>query len=125
MAGVRVPVGPRRVDGDQQQVTHLGAPTAGDGACREGSDQSRQGQDPRPPPIPRSEQHRQQHAHLCQEVVTRRDPASGLHRQGVEGPDQSRQERTLSWLVQQAWRMAGPTIQSFPGVDELGDRHVA
>ena len=39
--------------------------------------------------------------------------------------EMGRQERTLSWLVQQAWRMAGPTIRSFPGVEELGDRHVA
>lgn len=29
-----------------------------------------------------------------------------------------RQERTLSWLVQQAWRVAGPTIRSFPGVED-------
>ncbi len=36
-----------------------------------------------------------------------------------------RQERTLSWLVQQAWRLAGPTISSYPAVEDLADRHVA
>jgi len=37
--------------------------------------------------------------------------------QEIEG-EMARQERTLSWLIQQAWRIAGPTIQGFPGVSE-------
>lgn len=32
--------------------------------------------------------------------------------------EMARQERTLSWLVQQAWRVARPTIQSLPGVED-------
>lgn len=30
-----------------------------------------------------------------------------------------RQERTLSWLVQQAWKISLPTLESFPGVEDL------
>lgn len=33
--------------------------------------------------------------------------------------EMQRQERTLSWLIQQAWRIAGPTIRNFPGMDDL------
>jgi len=29
-----------------------------------------------------------------------------------------RQERPLSWLMQQAWRLAMPQISSFPGVND-------
>ncbi|RMG17488.1 MAG: TIGR04563 family protein [Deltaproteobacteria bacterium] len=37
--------------------------------------------------------------------------------------EMARQERTLSWLIQQAWRIAAPTIRSFPGVaDHLPER---
>jgi uncharacterized small protein (TIGR04563 family) len=39
--------------------------------------------------------------------------------------EMQRQERTLSWLVQQAWRIAGPTIRSFPAVRDLAGRDVA
>jgi len=39
--------------------------------------------------------------------------------------EMGRQERTLSWLVQQAWKLAGPTIRDFPAVEDLADRHVA
>jgi len=33
--------------------------------------------------------------------------------------EMNRQERSLSWLVQQAWKVAHPTISSFPAVEEL------
>lgn len=39
--------------------------------------------------------------------------------------EMQRQERTLSWLVQQAWRLAGPTIRSFPGVEDHIARHLS
>lgn len=32
--------------------------------------------------------------------------------------EMQRQERTMSWLMQQAWRIARPTIRSLPGVDD-------
>jgi uncharacterized small protein (TIGR04563 family) len=32
--------------------------------------------------------------------------------------EMTRQERTLSWLMQQAWRVARPTLSSVPGVEE-------
>ncbi len=33
------------------------------------------------------------------------------------------QERTLSWLLQKAWRVARPTLCSFPSVrDQISDR---
>lgn len=32
--------------------------------------------------------------------------------------EMQRQERTLSWLMQQAWRIARPTIQSLPGIED-------
>ena len=32
--------------------------------------------------------------------------------------EMQRQERTMSWLVQQAWRIARPTIQSLPAVED-------
>ena len=38
--------------------------------------------------------------------------------------EMARQERTLSWLMQQAWRVARPTLQSFPAVaEQLGEKH--
>lgn len=32
--------------------------------------------------------------------------------------EMARQERTLSWLLQQAWRVAHPKISSFPAVED-------
>ena len=30
-----------------------------------------------------------------------------------------RQERPLSWIMQQAWKLSRDKIQTYPGVDEL------
>jgi uncharacterized small protein (TIGR04563 family) len=30
-----------------------------------------------------------------------------------------RQERPLSWIMQQAWKLAHPKISAYPGVDDL------
>jgi len=32
----------------------------------------------------------------------------------------TRQDRSLSWIVQQAWKAARPQIASLPGMDQLG-----
>ena len=31
----------------------------------------------------------------------------------------TRQDRSLSWIVQQAWRIASPQIKSFPSVNDV------
>ena len=33
----------------------------------------------------------------------------------------SRQDRSVSWIVEMAWKMSRDTIQSMPGIDELQD----
>ena len=30
-----------------------------------------------------------------------------------------RQDRSLSWVVQQAWRLARPEISKFPGINDM------
>jgi uncharacterized small protein (TIGR04563 family) len=32
----------------------------------------------------------------------------------------TRQDRSLSWIMQQAWRSARPQIAKMPGMDDLG-----
>ncbi|GAB4293572.1 MAG: hypothetical protein Kow0090_07950 [Myxococcota bacterium] len=32
-----------------------------------------------------------------------------------------RQDRSLSWVIQQAWKIAKPTIQQFPSVNDVLD----
>jgi len=32
-----------------------------------------------------------------------------------------RQDRSLSWIVQQSWKIAKPTIQQFPSVNDVLD----
>ena len=32
----------------------------------------------------------------------------------------TRQDRSLSWIVQQAWRAARPQMAKMPGMDDLG-----
>ncbi|HEX9052620.1 MAG TPA: TIGR04563 family protein [Anaeromyxobacter sp.] len=34
----------------------------------------------------------------------------------------TRQDRSLSWIVQQAWRAAHATIAKMPGIEDLGAR---
>lgn len=34
-----------------------------------------------------------------------------------------RQGRSISWLLQQAWQVAQPTIKRFPGLEELLNVH--
>ncbi len=33
----------------------------------------------------------------------------------------NRQDRSLSWIVQQAWRLARPEITRFPSVNDMSD----
>jgi uncharacterized small protein (TIGR04563 family) len=33
-----------------------------------------------------------------------------------------RQDRSLSWIVQQAWKIAQPTIAKYPAIDDLEHR---
>jgi uncharacterized small protein (TIGR04563 family) len=33
----------------------------------------------------------------------------------------NRQDRSLSWVVQQAWKLARERIKSFPSVNDMGD----
>lgn len=44
-------------------------------------------------------------------------PEEMLHEIQAEA---TRQDRSLSWIVQQAWRAARPQIAKMPGMDELG-----
>lgn len=39
--------------------------------------------------------------------------------------EMARQERTLSWLLQQAWRVARPTLRSLPAVQDQIARRIA
>lgn len=33
-----------------------------------------------------------------------------------------RQDRTVSWIVQQAWKIAAPTIAKFPSINDFEEK---